>query len=222
MSSGWRLFHRFWRTSLRIGDRVSIYLPVMLMGALALSTYWLVRNSPVFKAPAAPEAAKHEVDYFMRKFSIKSFGEAGEFKSEINGVEGRHYADSDTLEIDAPRILSVSGAGRPVTATGDRALSNGDGSEVQLLGNARVVREAVASADGKALPRMEFQGEFLHAFVSEERVKSHLPVVLIRGADQFSGDTFSYDNVTGLAELRGRVKGRLMPGVPSAPKARIR
>ncbi len=206
------LLHKPWRRALRTWDQVSIYLPIVLMGALALGTYWLVRNSPVFSAQKAAQAAKHDVDYFMRKFTMKSFGEVGQLKSEIYGVEGRHYPASDTLEIDQPRILSISDAGRPVTSTGNRALSNGDGSEVQLFGNARVIREAVAGTDGKVLPRMEFRGEFLHAFVNEERVKSHLPVTLIRGADQFSGDTFAFDNLTGIAVLKGRVKGQLMPG----------
>lgn len=217
MKTKLRILHKPWRRALRTWDQVSIYLPVVLMGALALGTYWLVRNSPVFNDQEAPKAVKHEIDYFMRKFTIKSFGETGQLKSEIYGVEGRHYPDSDTLEIDQPRILSISDAGRPVTSTGNRALSNGDGSEVQLMGNARVVREAVPGTDGKVLPRMEFQGEFLHAFVNEERVKSHLPVVLIRGADQFSGDTFTYDNMSGIAELKGRVKGQLMPGTPGSP-----
>ena len=212
MTSALRLLHKPWRRVLRTWDQVSIYLPVVLMGALALGTYWLVRNSPVFSSQEASKAAAHDVDYFMRKFTIKSFGETGQLKSEIYGVEGRHYPANDTLEIDQPRILSISDAGRPVTSTGNRALSNGDGSEVQLFGNARVIREAVAGNDGKVLPRMEFQGEFLHAFVNEERVKSHLPVTLTRGADQFSGDTFAFDNLTGIAVLKGRVKGQLFPG----------
>lgn len=217
MKTALRILHKPWRRALRAWDRVSIYLPALLMGALALGTYWLVRNTPVFTAQEAPKIAKGEIDYFMRKFTIKSFDEKGQLKSEIYGVEGRHYADSDTLEIDQPRMLSISDAGRPVTSTGNRALSNGDGSEVQLIGNARVVREAVAGTDGKVLPRLEFQGEFLHAFVNEERVKSHLPVLLIRGADQFTGDTFTYDNMTGVAVLKGRVKGQLVPGVPKVP-----
>ena len=209
------LLHRPWRRALRTWDQVSIYLPIVLMGALALGTYWLVRNSPVFSTQETAKPAQYDVDYFMRKFTIKSFGETGQLKSEIYGVEGRHYPDSDTLEIDQPRILSVSDAGRPVMSSGNRALSNGDGSEVQLFGNARVVREAVAGNDGKVLPRLEFQGEFLHAFVNEERIKSHLPVTLIRGADQFSGNTFAYNNLTGVAELKGRVKARLVPGTVS-------
>ena len=149
----------------------------------------------------------------MRKFTIKTFDEGGQLKSEIFGTEARHYPDTDTLEIDEPRIRSFSTEGRLVTSTGNRALANGDGSEVQLLGNARVVREASKDAAGQDLPRMEFQGEFLHAFVNDERVKSHKPVVLIRGGDQFTGNTFTYDNLSGVAELKGRVKGLLVPRI---------
>ncbi len=197
--------------ALRLWDSTSIYLPVLLMGALALGTYWLVRNSPVFIAPELAAEVRHESDYYMRRFTIKTFDDGGLLKSEIQGIEARHFPDTDTLEIDDPRIRSLSAEGRLVTATGNRALTNGDGSEVQLLGNARVVREATKDADGNDLPRMEFQGEFLHAFVNDERVKSHKPVLLIRGGDQFTGDTFAYDNLSGIADLKGRVKGLLVP-----------
>ena len=68
---------------LRTWDRISIYLPLVLMGALALGTYWLVRNSPVLSPQQTAKAPKHEIDYFMRQFTIKSFGDAGQFKSEV-------------------------------------------------------------------------------------------------------------------------------------------
>lgn len=211
LPSARKILRGSWTRARRLWDHASIYIPALLMGLLALGTYWLVRNSPVDSPPEAAREVRHESDYFMRKFTIRAFDENGQLKSEINGIEARHYPDSDTLEIDAPRIRSISPEGRLVTATGNRALTNSDGSEVQLLGNARVVREATQSVAGQELPRMEFQGEFLHAFINEERVKSHKPVVLIRGGDQFAGDTLAYDNLSGIAELKGRVKGLLVP-----------
>ena len=204
------------RRTLRAWDRVSIYLPLVLMALIALGTYWLVRNSPMLAGQAAAQPAKGGVDYFMRQFTIKSFDEAGRLKSEVSGTEGRHFVDTDILEIDQPRIRSVGEQGRVTISTGNQALSNGDASEVQLLGNARVVREAIKSADGTMLPRMEFAGEFLHAFVNEERVKSHKPVTLKRGADSLSGDTLSYDSVSGIAEFNGRVKAVLVPEASTA------
>jgi lipopolysaccharide export system protein LptC len=192
-------------------EPLSLYLPLVMMGFLAVGTYWLVRNTPAAYEAEAARPVSHEVDYFMRRATVKTFDEAGRLKTEIYGAEARHFADTETLEIDQARMRSTGPDGRLTTATANRALSNDAGSEVQLIGNAVVVREPMQSPDGSWLPRLEFTGEFLHVFMNEERVKSHLPVVLKRGADEFSGDTFAYDNLDQVADLKGRVKGVLVP-----------
>jgi len=193
-------------------DRLSLYLPVLLMGLLALGTWWLVRNAP--QAPATQEAGapRHEPDYFMKEFSVKSFDASGRLQSEVLGAVARHYPDTDTLEIDTVRLRSLGLNGRLVRATADRALSNADGSEVQLRGNAVVVREAMPGVNGKAQPALEFRGEFLHAWPKQERVRSDQPVVLTRGKDRFTADSMEYDNLDQVMQLRGRVRGVLVPG----------
>ena len=198
-------------------DRVSIYLPIILTAALALGTYWLVRNAPKLLEPTVNEAPKHEPDYFMRNFVVKNFLPNGDLRSELFGTEGRHYPDTDTVEVDQVRVRSVSPEGLVTRATADRGLSNGDGSEIQLFGNAVVIREAAKAPNGTVMPRLEFRGEFLHAFLDTERVKSHLPVTLIRGANQFTADSLDYDNLSGVANLQGRVRGLLIPSAASAP-----
>lgn len=212
-----------WRKTLdrlsRGWERTAIYIPVLLMGLLALGTYWLVRNTPEALPAEGNRAVSSEPDYYMRKFGIKTFDETGQLKSDVTGLEVRHYPDTDTLEIDKALIRSYSIEGRLTTSTGDRALTNGDGSEVQLIGNARVVRDAAVGPDGREVPRLEFQGEFLHVFVNEERVKSHLPVIITRGADRFAGDNFAYDNLDRVADLKGRVRGVLVPRSAAARTA---
>ena len=195
----------------RAWDRVSIYLPLLLMGALALGTYWLVRNTPVFGNVETTRPVEHKPDYYMRNFNIKSYDDAGLLKSEIFGTELRHYPDDDTLEINQGRIRSIDAVGRVTTSTAKLVLTNGDGSEVQLIGDALIVREAGKDAAGQALPPMEFRGEFLHAFVNEERVKSHKPVVMTRGNDRFTGNEFAYNNLDGVVDLKGRVRALLQP-----------
>ena len=54
-------------------DQLSIYLPVVLMGLLALGTWWLVRNAPMPQLPAIDRPVKHQPDYFMKSFSVKTF-----------------------------------------------------------------------------------------------------------------------------------------------------
>lgn len=199
---------RLWRYGM---NQLSAWLPPLLMLVFALGTWWLVRNAPKFAAADAEQVVSKEPDYFMREFSVRSFDPTGRLKSELIGAEGHHYPATDTLEVQQPRIRSYDEQGHPTVATAQRAVSNGDGSEVQLYGNAHVVRDAVARPGQAAVPRMEFLGEYFHAFIDEERVSSDQPVELRRGADVFTGDVFSYDDRSGVAELTGRVRGVLQP-----------
>jgi lipopolysaccharide export system protein LptC len=192
-------------------ERASIYLPVLLMGVFALGTYWLVRSTPMILPAAPPAPTGHEPDYLMHKFSVRTFDGDGQLKSEVLGVDARHFPDTDTMEVDGVRIRSFDELGRLTTATARQALTNRDGSEVQLIGDAHVIREPVQDASGQLLDRLEFKGEFLHAYMETERVKSHLPVELIRGRDRFTADSMDYDNQERVVNLKGRVKGRLVP-----------
>jgi len=190
----------------RVVDTVSTYLPVLLMAVLALGTWWLVKNTPVLDNERQVAPPRHEPDYTMRQFTVQRFAAAGTLKVQIEGEELRHYPDTDTLEIDNPRIRATGPDGRITLASAKHALSNGDGSEVQLSGAARVVREA--HDDDEAL---EFRGEFLHAFLATERVRSHLPVVVTQGSTEIRADGMSYDNLSRVVEFKGRVRAVLSP-----------
>ena len=109
---------RAWNLLRDVLDRATIYLPIILTAAVALGTYWLVRNAPKLLAPTAKAAPTHEPDYFMRGFVIKNFLPSGDLRSELAGKEGRHYPDNDTLEVDQVRMRSVSPAGLVTHAMG--------------------------------------------------------------------------------------------------------
>ncbi len=201
-----------WLLLRRLAEHLVIYLPVLLMAALALGSYWLVRNAPVAAASSADKPLSHEADYFLKQFSIKSFTQQGSLKSELFGGQARHFADTGTIEIDNVRMHNFNQTGRLTTVTSaNRAISNGDNSEIQMYGNASSVREAAADTNGVMQPKMEFKGEFLHTFVNEERLKSHLPIVIRRGSSEFTADSLDYDNVARVINLQGRVKAVLQP-----------
>ena len=198
------------RLLLMAWDRLSIYLPLAMMGLMALGTYWLVQNSPTPAAVAAERPVRTAPDYFMKDFSVTTFVEAGRLKSEVFGVAARHYPDTDTLEIDRVRIRSFDEQGRLTTATADRALTNSDATIVELFGNALLIREAQPDKLGTVMPRVEFRGEYLHANTDTDRVKSNKPVELRRGKDVFVGDTMDYDDNTQVMLMQGRVKGQIV------------
>lgn len=191
--------------------RISIYLPIAIMGLMALGTYWLVQNSPKPIAPVVEKPMRHDPDYFMKNFSVTTFAESGRLKSEVFGTTARHFPDSDTVEIDKIRIRSFDEQGRLTTATANRALTNSDATVVELFGNALLVREAQQDKAGKLVPRIEFRGEYLHANTDTEHVRSNKPVQLRRGNDVFVGDTMDFDNVNQIMVMQGRVKAVITP-----------
>jgi len=197
----------------RVLDTASAYLPLLLMAALALGTWWLVKNTPLLENDRALAPLRHDPDYTMNQFMVQRFAANGAMRVQIEGDVARHYPDTDTLEIDNPRIRATGLDGRVTVATAKRALSNSDGSEIQLSGGAHVVREA--RGDDEAL---EFRGEFLHALLATEQVRSHLPVTITQGATQIRADGMSYDNLSRIVEFKGRVRAVLSSSAnPKSP-----
>ena len=187
----------------RAWEQASIYLPVLLMALLAVATWWLVRNAPKPLRAPADQVASAEPDYMLQDFSVMQFDAAGRLQSEMLGKAARHYPATDILEIDEVRTRSLALDGIITTTAAQRGISNSDASEVQLWGDAQVQR--MSAADGQALMRVN--GDFLHAWTNEERVQSHLPVILTRANSRFTGDSMEYDNLSQELVLKGNVKG---------------
>ena len=186
---------------LRLVDLASAYLPLLMMAVLAAGTWWLVRHAPSVESERPEVAPRHEPDYEMSRFVVQRFAKDGSLRSEIEGERLRHYPDDDTLEVDQARILAVGSDGVVTIAVAKRALANGDGSEVQLLGDARVLRPAHGNEQA-----IEFRSDFLHAFRNVEQLRSHLPVVVTQGASVVRADGMEYDNLARVVELKGRTK----------------
>lgn len=194
----------------RVLSTLSSYLPLLLMALVALATWWLVKNTPALQGAKPAAALRHIPDYTMRNFTVQRFAADGSLRLQIEGVEARHYPDTDTLEVDQARIRSITPDSGVTVATAQKAITNGDGSEVQLTGQAHVVREATRIGD-KTLEAIDFKSEFLHAFLQTEQVRSHLPVTITRGTVQIQGDSMHYDNLDRLARFKGGVKATFEP-----------
>ncbi len=193
-----------WRV--RVLEAISTYLPLLLMGLLALGTWWLVKNTPTADTARAGALPSDEPDYEMRNFVIQRFAPDGSAQIRIEGRRMHHHPLTNTLEIEEVQLRAVGRDGGVTSARADRALTNADASEVQLLGKAEVVQQ-----DTGRQARTEFRSEFLHFFQATERVRSHLPVTVQRGANQFRADAVEYDNLAQVIELKGRVRAVFAP-----------
>lgn len=198
---------------LRLREVLSAFLPLLLMALLALASWWLVKNSPRPLAPPEPQAVSPDPDYTMTTFSLERFDAAGRLKLRIEGARLRHFPASDRIEIDAAHIRAIAADGRVTLASAQRAVGTGDGSELQLMGGAEVTSE-----DAAGLP-VVMRGEFLHAFFVTERVVTHLPVMVQRGATLVQAAGLEYDHAARRLALAGPLRAVLAPraAVVAAP-----
>lgn len=190
---------------LRLRETLSAYLPILLMAALALATWWLVKNSPKPPGEVAPRAVSAEPDYTMSGFALERFAPDGRLMLRIEGAQMRHYPATDRIEIDGAQIQAWSPAGRLTRASAARAMGTGDGSELQLLGGAEVVGE-----DAAGVPLL-IRSEFLHAFFIDERVESDRPVLVRHGATELRAAGLLYAHASQRLELKGPLKVTLTP-----------
>jgi lipopolysaccharide export system protein LptC len=194
----------------RMRELLATYLPLVLMLLLALGTWWLVRNTPSADMPSESSLPRKEPDYTMDNFTVERFDKDGRLKVRMQGDRLRHFADTEFIEVDNARVRAVAADGRVTLAQARRAVTNGDGSEVQLIGDARV------DSTGPRGEPIQFRGEFLHAFLNTERLRSHLPVLVQREGSVFRAAGMDYDHLSGLLKLDGKIKATLLPSSGSA------
>ncbi|MBI3346566.1 MAG: LPS export ABC transporter periplasmic protein LptC [Burkholderiales bacterium] len=192
----------------RLQMLLSNYLPLLLMALLASGTWWLVKNTPLLGEPGEQAAPRHEPDYRMANFEIQRIGADGRLNVQISGAELRHYPDTDTVEIDGARVRAVAPDGSLAIAEARRAVSNGDGSDLQLIGGVHLRRLPPGSGDN-APAQLDVRGEFLQALSNSEVLRSHLPVTIRQGGSTLNAQNFEYRHLTGQVTFTGKAQGQI-------------
>lgn len=187
-------------------DRSAVYLPVLIMGLLALGSYWVLRSTPAPQEAAEPGPVLHEPDYTMSGFSVRSHEIDGTLRSEVAGSEARHYPDNDTIEIDQARLRAYGAQGQLTRASALRLHTDGQQNQYRLEGD--VVVERSGTADGQL---MRLQTEQLFVAGDGKRLWTEQPVELQRGTHHVSADSLRHDSQRGSTELLGRVRAQLAP-----------
>ena len=189
----------------RLWDAVTTWLPLLLMAALALGTWWLVRNAPPVAGTAAVTAPRAVPDYTMSGFTLQRFGPDGRLRLQIEGDALRHVPRTQHVEIDEARILALSPDGRPTQARARQVLARDDGSRVDLSGLAHV-----SSVTGSGQPA-DISSDALSLFPKEQRIRGDRPVALRVGPHQLSAAGLDADQASGILTLQAPIRGVFQP-----------
>jgi lipopolysaccharide export system protein LptC len=188
----------------RLLDKLSVYLPMIVMALLASGSWWLVRSAPELLMPAVNKAVREEPDYRLENFTVKSFDVSGRMTREVSGDKAQHYPASETLDIEQIRIYAENETGKILNARSRQGIATDDGKQVTLIGDASAIRQAFDTS-----PQLELRGQRLVALPDDDRVVSSDPVQITRDRDVFTAQTMDFNTNTGEYLLKGRVQGTL-------------
>ena len=187
-------------------DKLSVYLPLIVMALLALGSWWLVRSVPGLLQPDAKPVVRQDPDYSLSRFSVKSFNASGRMTREVGGEKAQHFPANKTLVISQIRVTAESDNGARMDARATQGRVTDDGKTITLTGQANAIRYANGNS-----PKIELQGERFVALPDEDRLLSSAPVRIVRGHDVFTSASMDFNGKTGTYVLDGRVRGTLLP-----------
>jgi lipopolysaccharide export system protein LptC len=199
----------------RLGDRVreqlTAYLPLLLMVALALGTWWLVKNAPSPAAPAAAPRAPGVPDYTLRGFSLQRYAPDGRLQLTLDGRQLRHFPENDRIEIEEVRMQADLAQGGRTQATARQAVANNKASTVQLMGGAVVRGKTREGQD------VEIDSEYLVYRSDTGLLSTDRPVTVRVGDSRTQAAGLSWNLQTRALELKPPVRAVLQPRAPREP-----
>lgn len=189
----------------RLWEGLMAWLPLLLMGMLALGTWWLVKNAPQPAGPGSTPTVRTAPDYTMSGFTLQRFGPDGQLRLQIEGDSLRHLPQTEQVEIDDARILALAPDGRATRARALQVVAHDDGTVVELKGQARIISE---SATGQPA---ELSSDALTLFPSQQRVSGGLPVEMRMGPQRLTAGGIEADQRAGTVLLQAPVRGVFQP-----------
>lgn len=181
---------------------------MLFMLFFAMLTYWILQITPKATNRENRPPPKHEEDYFMKEFSLRMFEKNGDIKSYISGNYARHFPDTDTIEINEPKIYtqSINKQNKAQKTEGSAliATSNADATLVELKGKVVLLKQEVTGKDAPMVTRIS--GEYLKINSDTEQISSPEPVEIEKGTEKIFANSMIYDNLERHLKLSGNVR----------------
>jgi lipopolysaccharide export system protein LptC len=189
-----------------MGERLTAWVPLFLVGMLAALTFWLDR----VVQPAGRDlgkALRHDPDYIVDKLSAVRMSKAGSASYTLVAEKMVHYPDDDTTLLTAPRFVSYGAAKAPVTVTANQALVSADGKDVYFQDDVHVRRAAYDDNSEMAL-----RTTFLHVIPDQHLAKTDRPVTITDAATVVNAVGLEWNSETRIVNLLSSVRGTYDPG----------
>ena len=193
-------------------DRLNAWSPVLLLGALALLTWWL--DAQVARDTARRDGStRHDPDLYIENFRAESYDAAGELRQSLSAAKALHHPDDDSIDFVNP-TLALTDPGKPrLTITADTGMLTGDHETVIVRGKVRGVRDQVppATPGGRPEGPVTLATEEMRVVPRKGLASTTAPVTIQdpRGIIRATG--MDLDNNARTVKFHADVRGTLQP-----------
>ena len=199
------------KVKLVIGRTLLRLMPLILMSALTLATFWLVQKNTPPEKSTLERVRLHEPDYIINGGALSALNEFGNTKYRILGKKVIHYDDDASIDILTPRMRFFQLDKAPVTVKSDAGHLDGDLTVLDLINNASIFRPAqAATASQAATLRMLASSTYFKVLINDDIIETNRPMTLEQGmSTMHSTEGGKFNNVEQSMTLLGQVKGRI-------------
>ena len=200
----------------RAWDALALYLPLALMGGLALATWAIVQRAPQPEAAAARALAHGEAGSTLHAFALRRYDAQGRLQAELRGRSLTHYPADGLTEVHDAWMAQTRLEERRRSVAQSRRLTVDDARRHYVFeGEARYERQPLPGQRGA---RLVLQGERFTWDAERQELAADAPVRLMRDRDVLTASRMRYDERVGLAQFEGRVRATL--ATPTGPTGR--
>lgn len=179
-------------------------LPLALMFALALISFWLERT--VREEEPRTTVRRHDPDYLVANFTTTSYNREGAPESVLTADRMVHYPDDDSTELLHPRVVQTRPNEPRMTVSAERGAISRDGDDIFLYDNVVLVREA-----DRERPEAQMRTSFLQVVRDRSLVRTDRDVVIHEDRRTLAGRGMEYDNQSQVLQLLSKVRGVFEP-----------
>jgi LPS export ABC transporter protein LptC len=182
--------------------------PVISMGALALFSVALVKQSPNSRqvSPSHISIDDTEHNYYLKQFFTSQFNSNGAISSYIRGASTFHFEKSEQLTVND---FNFYFSNNPISYRGEakKAIMQDAGNAVALYRGVTVER----SIAGLTSEVTFFKSDYLHLTQQPAVIASNLPVKIYQGNKTIMAGSLKYEHAKQQLHMAGRVKIQINP-----------
>jgi lipopolysaccharide export system protein LptC len=205
--------------SSRALDRLAAWSPVLLLGGLAVLTWWLDAQ---IQPPLPPNdgASRHDVDIYVENVRATSFGANGKPTQLLKATRGEHFPDDNTTTFSDIDLVVRDPKQPEVQVTAASAKLSGDRNDVWLSGNVHARREPEAPHPGTQNPgAATLVTEFLHVQPHEKLADTDRAVRVADNRGVINAVGMKLDADAGVVRFLAQVHGTVEPAALSQSNA---